>query len=78
METLYITDTHSTTSKKSDFLTARNCLLLAGDLRSLAADKGYDKKVFREELRGAGTRTLIKYRQFTSLDYSSQRLHGQR
>jgi IS5 family transposase len=71
VETLYITDVHSTTSKKSDFrigpqIARRN----AGDLLSLAADKGYDKKAFRDQLREAGTRPLIKHRRFTSLDYA--------
>ncbi|MDS0261991.1 IS5 family transposase, partial [Haloarcula sp. S1CR25-12] len=50
VETLYITDIHSTTSKKHDAkigpqVARRN----AGDLRSLAADKGYDAKAFRDE-----------------------------
>ncbi|WP_436933467.1 transposase, partial [Halovenus amylolytica] len=42
----------------------------AGDLRSLAADKGYDAKAFRDELRQNGIRPLIKHRLFNSLDYA--------
>ncbi len=63
VETLYITDIHSTTSKKHDAkigpqVARRN----AGDLRSLAADRGYDAKAFRDELRENGIRPLIKHR----------------
>ena len=35
-----------------------------GDLRSLAADKGYDKQSLREELRDLGIRPLIRHRIF--------------
>jgi IS5 family transposase len=71
VETLYITDIHSTTSKKSDFkigpqVARRN----AGDLRSLAADRGYDAKAFRDELRANGIRPLIKHRIYSSLDHA--------
>ncbi len=63
VETLYITDIHSTTSKKRDAkigppVARRN----AGDLQSLAADRGYDAKAFRDELRENGIRPLIKHR----------------
>ena len=71
VETLYITDIHSTTSKKSDHrigpqVARRN----AGDLRSLAADRGYDAKAFRDELRENGVRPLIKHRIYSSLDHA--------
>jgi IS5 family transposase len=71
VETLYITDIHSTTSKKHDAkigpqVARRN----AGDLRSLAADKGYDAKSFRDELHQNGIRPLIKHRLFNSLDHA--------
>ena len=61
VETLYITDIHSTTSKKHDTkigpqIARRN----AGDLRSLAAGRGYDAKAFRDELCENGIRPLIK------------------
>jgi len=42
----------------------------AGDLRSLAADKGYDDMSFREELRAEGVRPLIKHRIFAPYDYA--------
>jgi len=57
VETLHITDNHSTTSKKHDAeigpqVARRN----AGDLRSLPANRGYDAKAFRDELRENGIR----------------------
>jgi IS5 family transposase len=68
-ETLYITDVHCTTTKKHDAkigpqVARRN----AGDLLSLAADKGYDAKAFRDELREHSIRPLIKHRIYSSLD----------
>jgi len=59
VETLYITDIHSTTSKKHDAkigpqVARRN----AGDPQSFAADRGYDAKSFRDELRENGIRPL--------------------
>jgi IS5 family transposase len=71
VETLYITDIHATTSKKHDAkigpqVARRN----AGDLRSLAADRGYDAKAFRDELRENGIRPLIKHRIYSSLDHA--------
>ncbi|SEP24869.1 Transposase DDE domain-containing protein [Halogranum amylolyticum] len=42
----------------------------AGDLRSLAADRGYDAKAFREELREKGVRPLIKHRIMNPLDHA--------
>ncbi|RKS78310.1 IS5 family transposase [Haloarcula quadrata] len=55
----------------------------AGDLRSLAADKGYDDMSFREELRNAGIRPLIKHRVFAPYDHAhnariDDELYGQR
>jgi len=71
VETLYITDIHSTTSKKHDAkigpqVARRN----AGDLRSLAADRGYEAKAFRDELRENGVRPLIKHRIMNPLEYA--------
>jgi IS5 family transposase len=71
VETLYITDIHCTTTKKHDTqigpqVARRN----AGDLRSLAADKGYDAKAFRDELREQGIRPLIKHRLYSALDHA--------
>ena len=42
----------------------------AGDLRSLVADKGYDSMSFREALRAAGVRPLIKHRVFAPYDHA--------
>lgn len=42
----------------------------AGDLRSLAADKGYDDMSFREALRAVGVRPLIKHRVFAPYDHA--------
>ena len=69
VETLYVTDVHCTTTKKHDAkigpqVARRN----AGDLLSLAADKGYDAKAFRDELRENGVRPLIKHRLYSALD----------
>jgi len=80
VETLYITDIHTTTSKKHDAkigpqVARRN----AGDLRSLAADRGYDAKSFRDELRENGIRPLIKHRIMNPLDHAhNARMDGDR
>ena len=71
VETLYITDIHCTTTKKHDAkigpqVARRN----AADLRSLAADRGYDSKAFRDELRENGVRPLIRHRIYSSLDHA--------
>ncbi len=42
----------------------------AGELRSLAADKGYDDMSFREALRAVGIRPLIKHRVFAPYDHA--------
>lgn len=42
----------------------------ADDLRSLAADKGYDDMDFREWLRNHGIRPLIKHRVFAAYDHA--------
>lgn len=42
----------------------------AADLRSLAADKGYDDMDFRAALRAAGIRPLIKHRVFAPYDHA--------
>jgi len=69
VERLYITDIYCTTTKKHDAkigpqVARRN----AANLRSLAADRGYDSKAFRDELRRNGVRPLIKHRIYSSLD----------
>jgi IS5 family transposase len=55
----------------------------AGDLQSLAADKGYDKQALRDALRELGIRPLIKRRIFAPHDYAhdvriNKRLYNQR
>ncbi len=42
----------------------------AGDLQSLAADKGYDKQSLRKALRELGIRPLIKHRIFAPYDHA--------
>ncbi len=71
VKTLYVFDVHCTTTKKHDAkigpqVARRN----AEDLRSLAADRGYDGKPFRDELRQNGIRPLIKHRIYSSLDHA--------
>ncbi len=41
-----------------------------GDLLGLTADRGYDAKAFRDELRENGVCPLIKHRIFTLLDHA--------
>ena len=51
----------------------------AGDLRSLAADKGYDWMELREKLREDGVRPLIKHREFRPIDHAhNARIDGPR
>ncbi len=42
----------------------------AGNLRSLAADRGYDARAFRDELREHGVRPLIKHHIMNPLDHA--------
>lgn len=41
-----------------------------GEMVSLAADKGYDSKLFRDTLRTKGVRPLIKHRLYQSIDHA--------
>jgi IS5 family transposase len=66
-----ILDVHCTTEKRHDTqlgwqVARRN----AGDLASLAADKGYDWMELREKLREEGVRPLIKHREFRPIDHA--------
>ncbi len=68
-ESQAILDVHCTTGKTHDTqlgwqVARRN----AGDLASLAADKGYDWMDLREKLREEGVRPLIKHREFRPID----------
>ena len=70
-ETQAILDVHCTTGKPHDTkvgwqVARRN----AGDLTSLAADKGYDWMELRENLREEGVRPLIKHRIFQLIDHA--------
>ncbi len=60
-------------------LTARNY----DKIESLAADKGYDSKAYRDELRSEGIRPLIKHRLYNPIDHAhnarqSDELYNQR
>lgn len=71
VETLYITDIHSTTSKKHDAkIGPQVAQPNAGDLLSLAADRGYDAKAFRDEFRANSVRPLAKHRVLLPLDHA--------
>ncbi|TKX69198.1 IS5 family transposase [Halorubrum sp. GN11GM_10-3_MGM] len=61
-----VLDVHCSTNREgSDTdLAEQIARVSAGDLRSLAADKGYDKQSLREGLRDLGIRPLIKHRIF--------------
>jgi len=67
-----VPDVHCSTNREgSDAdLAERIARRNAGDLRSLAADKGYDKQSLREALRELGVRPLIEHRIFTPYDYA--------
>jgi IS5 family transposase len=79
-ETQAILDVHCSTGKPHDTqlgwqVARRN----AGDLASLAADKGYDWMELREKLREQGVRPLIKHRIFRPIDHAhNARVDGPR
>jgi IS5 family transposase len=79
-ETQAILDVHCTTEKRHDTqlgwqVARRN----AGDLTSLAADKGYDWMELRENLREESVRPLIKHRVFRPIDHAhNARVDGPR
>jgi len=79
-ESNVILDVHCTTEKRHDTqlgwqVARRN----AGDLHSLAADKGYDWMQLREKLREEGVRPLIKHREFRPIDHAhNARIDGPR
>jgi len=66
-----VLDVHCTTTKKHDtHIGWQVALRNAGDLHSLAADKGYDWQELREKLREEGVRPLIKHREFRPIDHA--------
>ena len=79
-ETQAVLDVHCSTGKPHDTqlgwqVARRN----AGDLTSLAADKGYDWMELREKLREDGVRPLIKHRIFQPIDHAhNARVDGSR
>jgi len=79
-ESQAVLDVHCTTEKRHDTqlgwqVARRN----AGDLTSLAADKGYDWMKLREKLREEGVRPLIKHREFRPIDHAhNARIDGPR
>ncbi|WP_096391841.1 IS5 family transposase [Halopenitus persicus] len=83
-KTQAVLDVHCTTEKRHDTqigwqLALRN----AGEIASLAADKGYDWQQLREKLREKGVRPLIKHREFRPIDCAHNAridgsLYGQR
>jgi len=79
-ESQAVLDVHCTTEKRHDTqlgwqVARRN----AGDLTSLAADKGYDWMELREKLREEGVRPLIKHREFRPIDHAhNARIDGPR
>ncbi|WP_367996058.1 IS5 family transposase [Haloferax volcanii] len=79
-QTQAVLDVHCTTEKTHDTqlgwqVASRN----AGDLHSLAADKGYDWMQLREKLREEGVRPLIKHRIFRPIDHAhNARVDGPR
>ncbi|SDY35822.1 IS5 family transposase [Halobellus clavatus] len=79
-ESQAILDVHCTTEKRHDTqlgwqVACRN----AGDLASLAADKGYDWMELREKLREEDVRPLMKHREFRPIDHAhNARIDGPR
>ncbi|RQG89381.1 IS5 family transposase [Natrarchaeobius chitinivorans] len=77
-ESQAILDVHCTTEKRHDTqigwqLARRN----AGELHSLAADKGYDWQRLRDKLREEDVRPLIKHREFRPIDHAhNARING--
>jgi IS5 family transposase len=83
-KTQAVLDVHCTTEKRHDTqigwqLALRN----AGEIASLAVDKGYDWQQLREKLREEDVRPLIKHREFRPIDCAHNAridgsLYGQR
>ena len=70
-ESQAVLDVHCTMSRRHDIkISEQGTLRNAGDLLSLAADKGYDWMALREELRDEGVRPLIEHRIFRPVDHA--------
>lgn len=71
VESLYVTDVHCMTTKKSDAKIGPQVDRWdAGELLSLAADCAHDSVSFRADLWADCTCPLIKHRIFYSLDHA--------
>jgi len=79
-ETRAILNVHCTTEKHHDTQFGRQVARRnAGDLPSLAADRGCDWIDSREKLREEGVRPLIKHREFWPIDHAhNARIDGPR
>ena len=83
-KTQAVLDVHCTTEKRHDTQIGWQLALCnAGEIASLAADKGYDWQRLREKLREEGVRPLIKHREFRPVDCAhnariDESLYGQR
>jgi IS5 family transposase len=71
-ETQAILDVHCTTTREgSDAdVCAQLARRYAGELQTLAADRGYDSQPLRETLRDMGIRPLVKHRVFAPYDHA--------
>jgi IS5 family transposase len=68
-ETQAVLDVHCTTKRRHDTqIGLQVARRIAGDLQSLAGDKGYDWQKIRKYCRSTETWPLIKHREFTPLD----------
>jgi len=83
-KTQAVLDVHCTTEKRHDTQIGWQLALCnAGEIASLAADKGYDWQRLREKLRQKDVRPLIKHREFRPVDCAhnariDESLYGQR
>ena len=80
-ETQAVLDLHCLTTREGSNadLCEQIARVSAGDLRTLAADKGYDKNVLREQLRELAIRPLIKHRIMAAYDHAhNARIDGDR
>jgi len=60
----------TSTARRQRSTTQRSARRNAADLRSLAADRGYDSKAFKDELRRNSVHPLIKHRIYSSLNHA--------
>jgi IS5 family transposase len=71
VNTLSVLDLHCSASRKGEVPTAKQIARRnAGDLHSLAGDRGYDSNLLRQQLRTSDTRPLIRHRIMASYDHA--------